>query len=248
MKHITVFVAGVLCAAAVFAADSSGDSTNGSPLKITISAGANLSDGNTEAAKCNASLLVEGEKEPLGSLRAGAEINYGESKVAETNRTDTDNGKVFINAKKTITKKTFAYGDASAMRDDMAELDYRIIAGPGLGFYAVKNARTSLSIESGVSYMWEKKNEVRSDAWALRAAERFELKITDTSKCWQSSEYLAPLEDFADYLLNAEVGVEADISSKLSLRLVLQDKYDNTPGEGLKCNDLALIAALSLKF
>lgn len=223
------------------------DATNDPVWKTTLTAGGTLTDGNTETMKGNASLLVEGEKASLGSLRTGAEINYGENKVDGENRTDTDNGKVFANVKKTISPMTFAYGDVTASRDDLANLDYRIVLGPGLGLYAVKSDRTTLSFEAGPSYKWEKKDRVSDDAWTLRAAQRFEFKFSDTSRCWQAAEFLAQFEDLDDNLLNAEVGVEADIMSGLSLRLVVEDKYDNQPSEGKKSNDVSVTAGISLK-
>ena len=53
-------------------------------------------------------------------------------------------------------------------------------------------------------------------------------------------------EDFDNYLLTGEIGVEAAISDHLSLRVVVQDKYDNTPAPGAERNDLSLIAGLGL--
>jgi hypothetical protein len=38
------------------------------------------------------------------------------------------------------------------------------------------------------------------------------------------------------------------MNAHLNLRLVLQDKYDSTPGAGLEENDVALIAGISLSF
>ena len=57
-------------------------------------------------------------------------------------------------------------------------------------------------------------------------------------------EYLPEAEDFDNYLLTAEVGIEAAVSTRVSLRVVLQDKYDNTPALGAERNDLSLIAGL----
>ncbi len=46
-----------------------------------------LTDGNSETLGANASLVAEGEKEGLGSVIAGAEVNYGESRLT-TEATD----------------------------------------------------------------------------------------------------------------------------------------------------------------
>ncbi len=88
---------------------------------------------------------------------------------------------------------------------------------------------------------------IEDDKIALRMAERGVLKTSATSKIWESIEYLPAIDDFSDYLINAEAGAEAAMNSRLSLRLVLQDKFDSTPGKGLKQNDLVLIGGLTFK-
>jgi hypothetical protein len=83
--------------------------------------------------------------------------------------------------------------------------------------------------------------------------------FSDKAKIWQSAEYLPKANDFGDYLLSAEVGAEAAMNSRVSLRIVLQDKYDSTPaivladkndsasGSALNANDLTLIAGVAIK-
>lgn len=215
-------------------------------FKNTVSIGATMTDGNSETLQVNAALVSEGEKPGLGSVRAGMEANYGESTVNNTNETTVKNAKAFANAKKTITPRTFASMDATALYDEIAKIDYRATVGPGLGAYAVKNDKTALSMEVAPTFVWENVADVSDNYFALRFAERFSHALGAQSKVWQSAEYLPRASDFNDYLLTVEVGVEAPVSAKVNLRLVLQDKYDSTPGEGLDRNDLALVAGVSL--
>lgn len=225
-----------------------------------LNAGLTLTDGNSETLAVNASLKTEGEKEGLGSVLAGAEANYGESTVAgtavdpatgETVATESDektveNAKVYANVKKTLSPRTFASLDGAALYDDIAQIDYRATLGPGLGLYVVKNDRRTLSLEAGPSYLWEEVAGVADDYLALRFAERYACQATKTAKLVQSLEYAPAAEDFDNYLLTGEIGVEAAISDHLSLRVVVQDKYDNTPAPGAERNDLSLIAGLGL--
>jgi len=37
------------------------------------------------------------------------------------------------------------------------------------------------------------------------------------------------------------------MNDRVSLRVVLQDKYDSTPGEGLEQNDVTLVAGIGIK-
>lgn len=229
------------------AADSKG-------FKTSLTLGATLTDGNSETMVGNASLLTEGEKDRLGSVRAGIEANYGESTVrrredGETERekeTTVENARIFANARKTLGERTFAYLVGSVLYDDIAQIDYRAMLGPGLGVYLLKREATTLSIELGTSYIWEDVSDEREDYLAARLAQRFDYAINDRSRLWQAAEVLPKANEFDDYLLNAEAGIEAAVNSRMNLRLVLQDKYDSTPGEGLKKNDLTLIAGLSV--
>ena len=223
-----------------------------------LNAGLTMTDGNSETMAANVGLTTEGVKDGLGSVIAGADFNYGESTVSstatdpatgesvvtETEETTVENAKAFVNVKKTLSPKTFAYVDGSVLYDDVALIDYRATLGPGLGFYLLKNDKRQLSLEAGPSYVWEKVDGASNDYLALRFAERYSCQATKTAKLVQSLEYLPEAEDFDNYLLTAEIGVEAAMNDHLSLRVVLQDKYDSTPAAGAERNDLSLIAGL----
>ena len=210
----------------------------------TFSAGLTLTDGNSETLAANAALKTEGDKEGLGSVLAGVEANYGESTVDEVEDTTVENAKVFANVKKTLSPRTFGYLDASVLYDDVALIDYRATVGPGLGAYLIKNDKRTLSLEAGPSYVWEQVDGASDDYLALRFAERYTCQISATAKIVQSLEYMPAADDFDDYLLNGEIGVEAAMTERVSLKLVLQDKYDSTPATETEYNDLSLIAGL----
>ena len=224
-----------------------------------LNAGLTLTDGNSETLAANVGLKTEGAQEGLGSVLAGAEFNYGESTVrtktvdeaggetvAETDEKTVENAKLFANVKKTLSPRTFLSLDGTALYDDVADVDYRATLGPGLGFYAVKNDKRELSLEAGPSYVWEEVGGARDDYLALRFAERYVCQALPNAKLVQSLEYLPEAEDFDNYLLVGEIGVEAAMSDRLSLRVVLQSKYDNTPAEGKERNDLSLIAGIGM--
>jgi len=249
MKEFRVFA--VVCALVTVTA--LGEEQGSFSTKLTV--GATLTDGNSETMQANASLVTEGEKEGLGSVRAGLEGNYGEATTSatddagvETETTDTtiENARIFAGAKKTITEWTYGSVDASVLYDDIAAIDYRAMIGPGLGLYIIKGASMSLSVDAGPTYIWEEVDGITDDYLAVRFAERADYKFSDTAKTWQSAEYLPRADDFGDYLLNIEVGAEAALNSHLSLRIVLQSKHDSTPGEGLEKTDLVLIGGIGV--
>lgn len=212
----------------------------------TLNIGFTLTDGNSDTMLLNGSIVSFGDKEGLGSYRAGVEGNYGESKVEGKNETTIENVRGYGNVKKTLSPRTFISLDASALYDDIAKVDYRVIVSPGAGVYLVKNDRLTLSVEAGPAYIAEKLDGVSEDYLALRLGERLDFTISPTAKLWQAAEYLPKVEDFDKYLFNAEIGAEAAINSRLKLRVVFQDKYNNTPAAGKDRNDIALISGLSV--
>lgn len=240
------FVAVWMAAALVVAGVASGQAQETAKFETTLSIGATMTDGNSETLQANAALIAEGERDDLGSVRAGIEGNYGEATVDEETDTTVENAKLFGNAKKTLSEKTFAYVDATLVYDGIADIDYRFTLGPGLGVYLVKNDSTELSASLGVAYVWEKVGGIKDDYPAVRVAERLEHTLSATAKMWESVEYIPQMEDLSDYLLNAEIGIEAAISSQMNLRLVLKDTYDSVPALGLEHNDVSLIAGISV--
>ena len=46
----------------------------------------------------------------------------------------------------------------------------------------------------------------------------------------------------------AELGVESGLTKQVSLRVYLQDTYDNEPAPGREKNDFKLIAGVAYKF
>ena len=263
-KHLLVAAALALAASASAAEKKAGKEAAVAEapagLATVLNAGLTLTDGNSETLAANVGLKTEGEKEGLGSVLAGAEFNYGESTVkttttdeagvetvAEKDEKTVENAKLFANVKKTLSPRTFLSLDGTAAYDDVADIDYRATLGPGLGAYLVKNDQRELTLEAGPAYLWEKVGGARNDYLALRFAERYVCQALKNAKLVQSLEYLPEAEDFDNYLLVGEIGVEAAMSDRLSLRVVLQDKYDNTPAEGKERNDLSLIAGLGIK-
>lgn len=216
-------------------------------LETTLSAGATLTDGNTKTQLGNIRFLSEGERDKVGSFKAGVNGNYGETKKDNVTATTINNAKGFANVRKTLSEKTFAYFDFTLNHDDIADLNYRLTAGPGLGVFLIKSDSDKLSFETGPTFISEDKADVQDEYLALRMAENGERRFPNKSKIWESVEYLPHADDLARFLLNSEIGIEAAVNNHLSLRMVLQNKYDSDPGADLKNNDLSLIGGLSFK-
>lgn len=215
--------------------------------KTSMTLGLHLTRGNNDTFLMNASLSTEYER-GAQAARLGTEGAYGETRV-ETGRdaveteTTTQNAKSYANYTYTFGY-TFGYLVASVLHDDMADINYRLIASPGIGCRLIDSARQRLEIEIGPGYLHENVADVEKAIVTIRTAQRYTYRFNKTARLWQALEYLPESASWQDYLINAEVGIEAALSSKLSLRVVAQDKLDKTPAPGKEQNDLSVIAGV----
>jgi putative salt-induced outer membrane protein len=217
----------------------------------SATAGINLTRGNSRTLLANGRILTE-RKWDQNEVRFGADANYGENEITTTNNTkkmetNVQNARVFAEYRRLLTDRLFAYLNGELLTDDIADIDYRLTVGPGLGYYFIKTDQATLSGEIGTAYIREKIEGTTDDRMVLRVAERGEAKISPTAKVWESVEYLPAFEDFGLYLLNSEIGVEAIMTSRMSLTLSAQDKYNSQPAPGRDQNDIMVVGGVTWK-
>jgi putative salt-induced outer membrane protein YdiY len=241
MKLIGLAAAGVLLLSQTTMA------ANTNAWDNTIAAGLNVTSGNSDTLTANGSIKSE-KIGDVHEIRLSAEINYGENDTDDNGRDkSTDNSKaVFIYKYK--LGGPYLYTDNSIFHDSMADIDYRIIAGGGSGFFLIESDDIQLGIEAGLAYVYEKMDAESGDGnISARLAARHDQKLSDSSKLWLTAEYIPSFEDSGDYLMNAEAGIEASINTSLSLRFVVQDRYDADVPDDRENNDVAVISSLVYK-
>jgi putative salt-induced outer membrane protein YdiY len=209
----------------------------------TVAAGLSLTSGNSDTMMANATFATA-RKWPQNELFFGANGNYGEN----DGKQNVGSAGAFGQYNHLFSERFYAGFRADALYDVIAHVDYRFTLSPLAGYYLVKNDRTRLSVEASPSFVFEKLGGKSDSYVGLRLAERFEHKLNDRSKVWESLEYIPQIDRFSNYLINAEVGIDTSITKALSLRVVLQDSFDNEPAPGRKQNDLKLIAGVAYKF
>jgi hypothetical protein len=185
---------------------------------------------------------------------AGASGGYGENTTTSSTGAQTDNVtdsyiKGFGQWNHLFTPQTYAGLRVAGEHDDIAALTYRFILSPLAGYYFLKETNGFLCGEIGPSYVREKFfGEQVDDFIALRVAERGEHKFASGAKVWEGVEWIPKIEDFQNYLVNAEAGISAPISKGLSLSLVVQDSYKSVPAKGKLKNDFKLIGGVAYNF
>jgi putative salt-induced outer membrane protein YdiY len=213
----------------------------------SITGGFNYTEGNskTSSINLNGKLLRDYLSE---SWRFEADYNYGNAapdgdSVREQTKNNTRGTAEY---KHIITDGIFWGAGSSVFHDDISDIRYRAIVNPSIGAYVVREEDTKLSLEVGPSYVWEKLGDETENYLAPRVADRFEWRISPTAKIFQWTEYLVSAEDSDNYIANAEIGIEAALTSLVNLVVLVRDNYVNQPAEGREPNDVATITGLKV--
>lgn len=211
--------------------------------------GATLTRGNSETFLGNLTLDTK-RSWPKNEVSFGASAGYGEATVNGVNQKNTEYLRGYGQYNRLLTERFYGGLRVDGEYDGIAGVDYRARVSPLAGYYFIKRPKTKLSGEVGPSVVFENLKSEPSDTYlGFRAGERFEHKLTETTKIWQSFEYIPQVDRWSEkYLINAEAGIDAAISKKTSLSLVCQDNFDSLPAAGRKQNDVRLIAGLRYKF
>lgn len=238
-----VLTAGVLTAAAQNPAAPLTPPAPQPAWETLASAGLTLTKGNSDTMLAN--LGVTTAKKWTGNeISLGANMTYGEASGVK----NVNNYNAFGQYNRLFSDRVYGGLKLTAMKDDIANIDYRFTISPLAGYYFIKEAATQLSAEAGPSYVVEDLGGVSRSYAGLRVGERFEHKFSDRAKLWQTAEFIPQVDRFSQYLLNFELGVDSAITKQVSLRAVLQDNYNSQPALGRKANDVRLITGVAYKF
>jgi putative salt-induced outer membrane protein YdiY len=215
----------------------------------TAAAGITLTRGNSESFLATLSLDSK-RKWEKDEVYLGASGGYGDSTVNDVNTKNTEFVQGFGQYNRMFTDRFYGGLRLDGQYDGVAGIEYRFKVSPMVGYYLIKNDKMTLAAEAGPSLIAEHLDGEQAHAyWAARLAERFDYKLTATTRLWESLEYLPKVDDWAqNYLLNFELGIETAINKQWSLRVVFQDQYASQPASGRKQNDLRLLAGTAYKF
>lgn len=205
--------------------------------------GFTLTRGNSDTLLFTGNIIT-GKKWDNDEARLGADATYGEND-GEKNAESLHG---FGQYNHLFSERGFGYVRLDALHDAVADVEYRFTLGPGAGYYFIKKENTKLSGEVGPAFVYEKQGDETTGYFTLRLAERFDQKVNERVKIWQSLEILPQVDDFDNFIVNGEVGIESSLTTKLSLRAYIQDTFDHEPAPGRQKNDVKLVTALAYKF
>ena len=209
----------------------------------SAAAGITITRGNSKTELFT--LNLQGQKKtPREEWFLGGDAAYGENEG--TKNTEVLHGFGQYN---NLFDGRFYWGlRADAMHDGTAAIRYRLTFAPLAGYFLIKKTNTTLAVEAGPGFVYQDQGDQTRGTMTLRGAERFEHKFTSKTRLWETFEILPQVDRLSYYVVNAEIGVEAALNGKLSLRSYLQDTYYSIPAPGREKNDAKLVTAIAYKF
>jgi putative salt-induced outer membrane protein YdiY len=215
----------------------------------SLAAGFNLTSGNTETTLLNLAFAAKKEDSDGNIFDSSAAFNYG----TDDNAKDANGDNVTRNDVRGFARYDYLLSDdwylgfgSSFLNDDLADIDYRITLDPSPGVYLLKNDDYKFRVEAGPSYLFEKVGGETDSYLAPRVAEKFDWIISCTSKFYEKAEVLFDVNNSDNYIVNAEAGIEAALSTDLALVFAVRNVYDNVPAPDREKNDLQTITSIKV--
>ncbi|GEM_PF-5228245 len=211
----------------------------------SINAGFNLTRGDQDT------VLFElgGETlHPFGdqSIYVEASYAYGQTEAEEEDITTRDTSNALIRYENKLHDPWFAYAEATSLSDEIANIDYRITVGPGLGTRLVQTDTLDVAAESGLVWVVEDIDNETDDEGAVRLGQSLTWDISKTATLRQTLDFLRKFNRTNDRIVNARIIVTSTLTESLSLRFDLRHRYESQPAEDKESNNLTFTAGIAL--
>jgi putative salt-induced outer membrane protein YdiY len=218
--------------------------TNKPAWESSVAFGFTLTRGNSDTLLATGAIQTH-KKTFADEISLGADGAYGENDSVQ----NVNSAHGFSQYNHLFSENFFGYLRADMLHDEIADLQYRITLSPGVGYYFLRQTNTSFAGEFGPAMVFERLGGRDNNYVTARMAERFEHKFTENNaRLWQTAEILPQINKFNNFVANAELGLEATVTKKVSLQAYAQDNFVNEPAPGRQQNDLRIVSGLKYKF
>jgi len=133
--------------------------------------------------------------------------------------------------------------------DKFQNLNLRFVVGAGVGFHAVKHARSSLDLLGGVDFDHASfSTPLIQDFAEVYFGDNYNFKFGAATTFFQDFRMFSDLSDTSAYRMNFDVGASTKISKWLNWNVSLSDRYLHHPAPGRKTNDFLYTTGLGITF
>ena len=170
--------------------------------------------------------------------------NYGEN----DGETATDRLISRIQINRYLSERIFMGSGIGILRDEPAEIAYRVSPSVVAGYALIKNESTKLSLEAGPSYTLEKTGDKTDNYASMVAAQRFSHTFNSRFALKQSVTFTSELEDLENFTAVAAIALDTTLSDRLIWRIGANYGYENIPAEGRQHHDAQLTSSIAVRF
>lgn len=149
---------------------------------------------------------------------------------------------------RTLDKKIFGFISYDFERDKPRRLDFRSVAGGGLGHRTIKNDRTDLEVFVGGA--WNRTWQAGSDADTPEGLAGFNFKhrLNDKLRFQNAVTYFQNVTDRAEYRFILDATITADVTKKVGFFVSFSDRFNNDPLGTAKRNDFLFTTGMKWNF
>jgi putative salt-induced outer membrane protein YdiY len=220
----------------------------------SVLATGSISRGNTDTEDLGVDIQAQLRRTALPNndrTTLAGEYNFGRQKDPATGdkTTSTDNWMAEGKYDRFWNPKLYGYVNMKVEHDRIADLNYRLSPGIGLGYQWIETPDMHFQTEAGFAYVYEDYiSSGNDDHVALRLAYHFDKRLNERLSVFHNLEYLPAIEDPGDYNLTTDAGIRADLTQAFFTEFKLEWKRDSTPAPDADKNDLSYILGVGWRF
>lgn len=217
----------------------------------SLSGAVSSTHGNTTAESVTASVSVARRTE---KDRTTAGADYGRSDRENLATGDEETTEDWWRTKAQydyfFTKKRFAFGNARYERDDIAQLDRRIVVGGGGGYQWIETERAAFSTGFGLASLYEKfDNQTDSNSeLSFQAGYNLNKRLWKNLRFVHDLTYYPSLDQVSDYYLTTTGELRTNLTKQLLANLKIIFNYDATPAADQGSTDVKYLLGVGLSF
>lgn len=217
----------------------------------SLSGAVSSTHGNTMAESVTASVSAARRTE---KDRTTAEADYGRSDREDLATGDEETTEDWWRAKAQydyfFTKTFFGFGNARYERDDIAQLDRRVVVGGGGGYQWIETERTAFSTGFGLASLYEEfDNQTDSNSeLSFQAGYNLNKRLWKNLRFVHDLTYYPSLDRVSDYYLTTTGELRTNLTKQLVANLKIIFNYDATPAVDQGSTDVKYLLGVGLSF
>jgi len=212
-----------------------------------IDSGLSLSRGNSETTNftLGADAVRATEKSKTTIFATSL---YSKSNVLGVSTTTASAINAGLRYDHNISDRTFAFVFTNFDHDRFQDLDLRNVIGGGLGFHAVKTARTTLDLSAGATFNQEYYTTLTRRSAEVVVGEALDHKLNGAVSLHERLDFYPNVTDLGQYRVVFDTAAITKIAKFLSWQVDISDRYQSNPLFGLRGNDLLLTTGVRVTF